>query len=176
MGLRASAELLHDARQFNNGLVTKYEASGASVRKDVEVQLLSDAPTKTSSHALVVVLVWPHFDVRSTAAIRSHNRRNGHSGSGSRAPRTGLAKMAPRQSRLPGGRRHLPGGKRARVLFGRYAQRRDRIHGLLRRSSVGGDYARRPASRVEYLGSSALGQRLTLSPLYLDIRLAKRVD
>jgi hypothetical protein len=30
--------------QFNNGLVTKDEASGASVRKDVEVQLLSAAP------------------------------------------------------------------------------------------------------------------------------------
>jgi hypothetical protein len=31
--------------QFNIGLVTKDEASGASVRKDVEVQLLSAAPT-----------------------------------------------------------------------------------------------------------------------------------
>ncbi len=31
--------------QFNNGLVRKSEASGASVRKDVEVQLLSAAPT-----------------------------------------------------------------------------------------------------------------------------------
>ena len=33
--------------QFNNGLVTKDEASGASVRKDVEVQLLSAAPVKS---------------------------------------------------------------------------------------------------------------------------------
>jgi len=30
--------------QFNNGLVTRDVASGASVRKDVEVQLLSAAP------------------------------------------------------------------------------------------------------------------------------------
>jgi hypothetical protein len=44
MSWRVCLGLLHDAPQFNNGLVTKDEASGASVRKDVEVQLLSAAP------------------------------------------------------------------------------------------------------------------------------------
>ena len=42
--LARPAGLIHHARQFNNGLVRKNEASGASVRKDVEGQLLSAAP------------------------------------------------------------------------------------------------------------------------------------
>ena len=36
--------LVDDARQFNNGLARVTEASGASDRKVVEVQLLSAAP------------------------------------------------------------------------------------------------------------------------------------
>jgi hypothetical protein len=38
--------LSDDGLQFNNGLVTMDEASGAGVRNDVEVQLLSAAPPK----------------------------------------------------------------------------------------------------------------------------------
>src|SRR5438132_13280574 len=44
--LALSRRLVDDAWQFNNGLVTQGEASGASVRKDVEVQLLSGAPAR----------------------------------------------------------------------------------------------------------------------------------
>jgi hypothetical protein len=43
--LARPAWLLQDAQQFNSGPVTRDEASGASVRKDVEVRLLSAAPT-----------------------------------------------------------------------------------------------------------------------------------
>jgi hypothetical protein len=49
IGLQSGPELLHDARQFNNGLVRMTEASGASVPKDVENQLLSAAPVRIAA-------------------------------------------------------------------------------------------------------------------------------